>query len=277
MVRPHGSVVVGSFFAMFTAAGLNSAGSMRLFTNRRRGEQNFPARGTRPKRLREVAREHGGGRHECDGVGGRLRRAGALIRAKEKQPVQHERAAQRAAELVAHQAVIEALAGRAVDPGERAGRVETVVARELEEVAVEHVGARLGDDADRSAGVQAVLRVLRAGLDPELLQRVGNGSGMLNPSKTLLCVAPSRRYATPNDWPPAMAIPRLVVMLRLDGAPVSVAAPASAISAVGLRPSSGKRFNRSLSMTARWQGSGSRRAESRPRRTPFPRGCQAAA
>jgi hypothetical protein len=32
-VRPHGSVVVGSFFAILTAAGLKSAGSIRLLTN----------------------------------------------------------------------------------------------------------------------------------------------------------------------------------------------------------------------------------------------------
>ena len=32
MVSPHGSVVVGSRFARLSAAGLNSAGSIRLFT-----------------------------------------------------------------------------------------------------------------------------------------------------------------------------------------------------------------------------------------------------
>ena len=32
-IWPHGSLVVGSICAIFTAAGLSSAGSMRLFTN----------------------------------------------------------------------------------------------------------------------------------------------------------------------------------------------------------------------------------------------------
>ena len=61
-------------------------------------------------------------------VGGRLRRAAALIRAKEEQPVAHDRAPEGAAELVAHQAVVEPLAGRGIDAGERVRRVEPVVA-----------------------------------------------------------------------------------------------------------------------------------------------------
>ena len=78
--------------------------------------------------------------------------------------MQH-RAAERAAELVALQAVARRR--------EEVARVEVIVADELEDVAAERVGARLGDQVHRRRGVVAVARRQRAGLDLELLQRVG--------------------------------------------------------------------------------------------------------
>src|SRR5687767_4093064 len=63
-------------------------------------------------------------------------------------------------------------------------------------------------------------------------------------------MAPSSRYATPNCWPPATAIARLPVRLRLDGLPVSTAPPASRTSVAGLRPSSGISSTCSFVMTA---------------------------
>ena len=75
----------------------------------------------------------------------------------------------------------------------------------------------------------------------------GNGSGRLRPSSTLLCMAPSSKYDTANGWPPVIAIPRLVVMLRLVGGPVSAAAPAITTSVTALRPSSGRASTCSLS------------------------------
>ena len=73
--------------------------------------------------------------------------------------------AERAAELVALQAVARRR--------EEVARVEVVVADELEDVAVERVGAGLGHQVHRRRRVMAVARRQRAGLDLELLQRVG--------------------------------------------------------------------------------------------------------
>ena len=98
---------------------------------------------------------------------------GALIGAEEEQLVARNRAAGRAAVLVARQAVVHALA--VDDAGERIRRVEAAVAVELEQVAREPVGARLGDGVDRRPRVHAVLRGQAGRGDPEFLQRVGEG------------------------------------------------------------------------------------------------------
>ena len=47
----------------------------------------------------------------------------------------------------------------------------------------------------------------------------GNGSGRFRLSYGLLCVAPSSRYATPNDWPPATEYATPPCMLRLEETP----------------------------------------------------------
>ena len=65
---------------------------------------------------------------------------GALVGAEEEQPVARDRAAGRAAVLVARAAVVDPLA--VGDAGERIRRVEAAVAEELEQVAGEPVGAR---------------------------------------------------------------------------------------------------------------------------------------
>ena len=116
-----------------------------------------------------------GGRHEREQIGGRLAQPGPLIAAEEEQAVGFQRAAERAAKLVATEAVVRALAGRRVDGVEAVGRVEPVIADELEEVAVERVGARLGHRVDRGAGVHAVAGRRGARFELELLQRVGEG------------------------------------------------------------------------------------------------------
>ena len=123
--------------------------------------------------LREVAGKHRGRRHEGEQIRRRFAQPRALIRAEEEQAVGRNRTAERAAELVAAQAVALALTGGRVDRVERVGRVEAVVADELEQVAVKQVRARLGHGVDRGARVHAVVGVRRARLEPELLQRVG--------------------------------------------------------------------------------------------------------
>src|SRR5439155_17471546 len=81
----------------------------------------------------------------------------------------------------------------------------------------------------------------------------GNGSGRFALSYGLLCVAPSSRYATPDDCPPAIEISFPPCMLRLDEMPAvpsgCTAAPVSAIKSTGLRPLSGSARMRSFPMT----------------------------
>ncbi len=140
----------------------------------RRAERDVAARVARRRGdLREVAGEHRRRRDEPHVVGRSLVDLRALVGAEEEEAIGDDRAAKRAAELVALQAVVAPLAGGRIDGAERVRGVELVVAEELEQVGVKEVRARLGRDVDRRAGVEAVLRVLRAGLDAELLQRVG--------------------------------------------------------------------------------------------------------
>ena len=121
----------------------------------------------------EVAVEHCCGRDERHDVGWRLRCVRALIGAEKEDLVLDNRSAQHATELVPHQTIAGALARSGADRGKRGGRVEAMVARELEHVTAEQVRACFGRDADRAARLDAVLRVLRAGLHTELLHRVG--------------------------------------------------------------------------------------------------------
>src|SRR5439155_2524447 len=103
----------------------------------------------------------------------RLRCVRALIGAEKEDLVLDNRSAQHATELVPYQTIAGALARGGTDRGKRGGRVEAMVARELEHVTAEQVRACFGRDADRAARLDAVLRVLRAGLHTELLHRVG--------------------------------------------------------------------------------------------------------
>ena len=113
----------------------------------------------------EVASQHRRGRRVADD---RRRVAlfdAALVAAEQEQLVLHDRRAQRAAKLIAVQIV---LLRREV-----VALVEAVVAVELERVAVDLVRSGLGHQVDRRGGMVAVPRRQRAGLDLELLQRVG--------------------------------------------------------------------------------------------------------
>src|SRR4029453_11517755 len=77
----------------------------------------------------------------------------------------------------------------------------------------------------------------------------GNGSGRLTPSYQLLWGAPSSRYCTPNCWPPATAMPRLWVKLRLDRVPRSTPPPAKTTREATLRPASGSASTCALLIT----------------------------
>ena len=81
----------------------------------------------------EVAAQHRVGRHERDVARGDLMLVRPLIRAEEEQLVVHDRAAGRAAPLVARQPIINLLA--VDDSRKRVDRVEPMVAIEFEEVA----------------------------------------------------------------------------------------------------------------------------------------------
>src|SRR4029434_7370315 len=79
----------------------------------------------------EIAREHRGCRHERDVRRRALAKDRALVGGKEKKPIPDNRAAERTAELVALQPIVDALTVRA-DACKRARRVEPVMAQELE-------------------------------------------------------------------------------------------------------------------------------------------------
>jgi hypothetical protein len=79
--------------------------------------------------------QHRRRRHESDVGVGLLVQVGALVAAEEEQLVPQNRAAKRAAELAALQAIVLAFAVRQNDR-KPVGRVEAAVAIELEEIAV---------------------------------------------------------------------------------------------------------------------------------------------
>ncbi len=116
----------------------------------------------------EVAGQHRRRWHPRE-VGGRLLpHHRSLHGAEEEELVLHDRPADRAAELVALQAVVHAVAVRA-DLRERVRRVETVIAHELEHVSRQAVRPRLGDCVDCRPGMHSMLRVQAARGHAELL------------------------------------------------------------------------------------------------------------
>src|SRR4030095_13469838 len=123
--------------------------------------------------LCEVACQHRCCRHEAEEVGWRLAEPWTLITPEEEQTGVGDRASERAAELVAIEAVVLPFPGGRVDEVERVGRVETLVADKLAEITVKQVVARLGYDVDRGARVHAVVRRRGARLESELLECVG--------------------------------------------------------------------------------------------------------
>ncbi len=137
-----------------------------------RRQRHLPAAvAQRGRGRREVARQHRGGGDKRQVVGRRLDRPRALIGAEEEEAIPHDRPAERPAELVPVEPVVQPLAVRS-DRGERGPGVEAAVAEELEGVPVQAVGARLHDRIDRRGRVHAVVRGQAARRDAELLQRV---------------------------------------------------------------------------------------------------------
>src|SRR5207302_5485298 len=96
----------------------------------------------------------------------------SLVAPEVEQRVLDDRAAGRAAELVARERRIHLRAGRGVDRIEEVRLVELAVAEELEHGAVEAVRARLRHGADHAAGGAAELGGVVVRLDAELLHRV---------------------------------------------------------------------------------------------------------
>ena len=117
-----------------------------------------------PVERRPVTGEHGGCRHDRQRGRGRRLLDGALVTPEEEQAVEHERAAEGGARLVALQRIAFACG--------RLTGVERGVAPEQERGAVKNVGARSGDLAHCRPRRPAALRFLRARTHAELSQRV---------------------------------------------------------------------------------------------------------
>jgi hypothetical protein len=64
-----------------------------------------------------------------------------LVGAKEKEPIRSERSAERAAVLIAAEAVIDTLTGHGIDGVEPVRRVESVIADELEQITMKQIRA----------------------------------------------------------------------------------------------------------------------------------------
>ena len=199
------------------------------------------------------------------------------MRDEEEEAILDQRSAERAAELVPLEAVAGALAGGRIDRRKRARPIEAMVPRKFERVAVEHVGARLGGNADRAAGLESVLRVLRARLYAELLHGVGERQGQVHAvidvvvQRTVEEVCHAELLASGDGDPTALR------EAPARGFPVSTAAPAIMTSITGFRPSSGSASTCSLSMTAPIAGLRVSTSGAAARRTPSPRRCQVAA
>ena len=110
----------------------------------------------------EVSREHAGSRNETRPVGWVRPGFGSLIAREKEKLVFDDRPAYGAAVLISLQRVA---------PGsEKVPGIHLAITKELKQVAMEGIRARLDDHVDRRRRVQAVLRRERAGLDFELLQ-----------------------------------------------------------------------------------------------------------
>ena len=149
----------------FNATELSRDGSMRLLTKPPVSVSLRAAVAGRRRERGEVASQHRRGRRVADD---RRRVAlfdAALVAAEHEHLVLDDRRAERAAELIAAEIVFLRREVVALD--------EVVVAVELERVAVNLVRSGLGHQVDRGGGVITVARRQRAGLDLELLQRIG--------------------------------------------------------------------------------------------------------
>ena len=136
-------------------------------------------------------------------------------------------------------------------PANTLGGVEPLVAEELERVAVKTGWCPTSSPRSptrRSACRSARDRPLVATRNS--CSASGNGSGRPPAFCRSLCIAPSSRYATPNETPPATEMFTPPWKLRLFGRPVSTAAPASTIRSVTWRPCSGSSTIRSCSTTS---------------------------
>ena len=132
------------------ATGIRGLGQLRGEVHRRRAEEgridavadeggaqvDLPPGARRRRDRREVAREHLGRRHMRNVARRHLTPDGALVATEKEELVLDDGAAQRAAELVAPEAVILLLAVGA-ERGKMLRRVETTIAQELEEVSGE--------------------------------------------------------------------------------------------------------------------------------------------
>ena len=156
---------------IFTESGWYNAGLIWLFDERRARASGRAVRQAGRHDPAEVAPEHLRGRHDEVVRQRHVEVVGRLDPEEEEQLVPHHGPADRPAELMPLQPVV-APQSAVLRALEVANRVEPMIARELEDVAVELVGARLGDGIHRRAARQARSRVTHARFGPELLQRV---------------------------------------------------------------------------------------------------------
>src|SRR5688572_5540754 len=152
----HVLVFVSGLFPLDFATRMRGLWQLRDEVQRRRAEEgrtdavadergaevDLPSGALRRRDRRKVAGEHLGGRH--------LTQDGALVGAEEEELVADNRAAQRAAELIAPQAVVDLLAVGAERRKVLRG-VEATIAQEFEAAPGETIRARLGYGIDRRA------------------------------------------------------------------------------------------------------------------------------
>src|SRR5687768_4214539 len=160
----HVLVFVSGLFPLDFATRMRGLWQLRDEVQRRRAEEgrtdavadergaevDLPSGALRRRDRRKVAGEHLGRRHVRNVAGRHLTQDGALIGAEEEELVADNRAAQRAAELIAPQAVVDLLAVGAERRKVLRG-VEATIAQEFEAAPGETIRARLGYGIDRRA------------------------------------------------------------------------------------------------------------------------------
>jgi hypothetical protein len=177
--------------ARFIAGVLNRVGLMKLLGN---GwpvsgieERDTPAAGLARARFdgAEIAAQNGLCGHETGGLGRSSARSSGLKSVKQENLVFANGTADRSPELIAAKSVLRRR--------EEVARIEVAVAHELEQVAVDLVGAGFGNRIHHGVGMQAVARRDTVGLTLNSCNASGKGNGRFTAECVSLWWPPSSR------------------------------------------------------------------------------------